>query len=475
MRMDHGPNPTEVCKQSTLRLTPKKRGYLASAVTDGQWSQSRKCEQGMAVDDSCLLCGEVGTLPHRHCGSCAGWPPELKLPDKMRELAARSDMLEVRCLLERVLWAAPTGIVKPAPSPHVCWLGESDGFFPSGELYLDGSQYEGDFEQYASVAWAVIALEADADAFLCGASGMLCEPHVDINGGELMALLMVLRFAVPPVTVVVDSGFVHRGLLELGPRRTTAHGAAWAHLWREVWAKLEDFGGLGDGGLKVRKVPAHQTQRAMVAHGKISYRDWLGNSMADKAAKSAAAAGRIRHQDRRRLVMANKLVEGVALWVSAVGGALDGRDTTHRVAKPQRPAPKALLAQPAARLSCAWRGEPGKRWCSRCRWVERSGECPGTIVPAALQHNAELAARGLSTHVLVRIEPERDAELRRDMPLVACAACGALGAARASSFALPCGRASAKGLLAVARLEKRLAPAISGKVAVAINPLRSEG
>ena len=69
----------------TLKLSLKERGYLASVVVEGQWPQSRKFECGMAVDDSCLLCGEIGTLLHRRC-CCAGWPPELRLPDKMREL-----------------------------------------------------------------------------------------------------------------------------------------------------------------------------------------------------------------------------------------------------------------------------------------------------------------------------------------------------------------------------------------------------
>ncbi|CAK0884879.1 unnamed protein product, partial [Prorocentrum cordatum] len=444
VRTDHGPNPMDADKQSTPRLTPKGRGHLASVVANGQWSQSRQFEQGMAVDDSCLLCGEVGTLRHRHCG-CAGWPPELRLPHKANMLLEKADMLEVKCLLERVLWPALAGIVK------------------LGELILDGSQLEGDYERYASVAWAVIALERDADVFLGGASGMLCEPHVGINDGELMALIRVLRIAMPPVTVVVDSGFVCRDLLELGPRRTTAHGAACAHLWRAVWRPLGEFGGPGCDG------PAHQSERA-IDHGKITCRDWLGSRYADSAAKSAPTAGRIQHDDRQRLAMADKLVEGIGTWVSAVGSATDGRDTTHCAAKPNRPAPKAVAAQPAARLSCDFRGRPGKRWCSRCRWVGCTSECPGSITAAALQHNERLKGDGQDAHILVLLRPLREADLVHEMPLVACAACGAVGSARAASFAAPCSRASAKGKLAIARLGKKLVPAMSCKVAVSIEP-----
>ena len=88
-------------------------------------------------------------------------------------------------------------------------------------------------------------------------------------------------------------------------------------------------------GLLVRKVPANQSKRAAVDDGRISYRDWLGNRYADKAAKSAAAAGRLAQEQRRRLVMADKTVDCV-MWIAAVGGALGGLDTTHRVAKPNR-------------------------------------------------------------------------------------------------------------------------------------------
>ena len=172
--------------------------------------------------------------------------------------------------------------------------------------------------------------------------------------------------------------------------------------------------------------------------------------------------------------MSVKLVEGVGMWVSAVGSAIDGQDTTHRVAKPQRPAPRALAAQPAVRLSCDWRGQPGKRWCSRCRWIERTSECPGSIVTTALQHNLQLRMLGKAEHMLVQITPQRESDLQREMPSVMCAACGAVGTSRASSFAAPCGHASAKGKLAIARIAKHFAPTVSAKIAVHIVPLEAD-
>ncbi|CAK0796651.1 unnamed protein product, partial [Prorocentrum cordatum] len=356
----------------------------------------------------------------------------------MRGLLEKADLPEVKRLLGRALWPAPKRIAKPSKVPDVCWLGGCERHFPSGELFHDGSQFEGDYEQCAS----------EADAFLRGASEMLREPHVDINGREIMALIMVLTFAVPPVTVIVDSGFASSWLTELGPRRTTAHGAARAHQWREVWRLLDERGGLNEDGLSVRKVPAHESRRTVVVvvDGKITYKEWFGNHCADRAARSAAEAGRIAPAGRRRPAMADKLVESAGMWVGAVGGVMEGRGTTHRVAEANCPTPEAVAAVgPVAKLVCDWRGSEGKRRCSRCRWMERASECPGSIVAAVLSHNEAPKQAGKDVHMLVQLKPQCEADLVREMPVEMCAACGVLVSARASSFAAACGHPSAKG------------------------------
>ena len=154
------------------------------------------------------------------------------------------------------------------------------------------------------------------------------------------------------------------------------------------------------------------------------------------------------------------------MWLSAVGVAVGGGDTTHRTAKPNKPAPKAALAAPQApKLVCQLRGEPGKRWCSVCRWAERRSECPGTIDSAVIDCNAELRSRGKLAHHVVKLTPLLDSQLVKDMPRLACLVCGATGAARASSFASPCGQPSKAGKAALSRLAGRLAPG-AAKVSV---------
>ena len=83
---------------------------------------------------------------------------------------------------------------------------------------------------------------------------MLNAPYVDINGSELAALLHALRYSLPPLVAVTDSSFVVKGLSEHGRERTTHHGYAWADLWKQAWRLLDDFGGLGPGGLTIVKV-----------------------------------------------------------------------------------------------------------------------------------------------------------------------------------------------------------------------------
>ncbi|CAK0905741.1 unnamed protein product [Prorocentrum cordatum] len=73
-----------------------------------------------------------------------------------------------------------------------------------------------DFDEFASVGWSVVALQPDADCYLASVAGQLCGAYVDINGGELMAVIMALRFSMGVVTLVVDSKYVYDGFYKDG-------------------------------------------------------------------------------------------------------------------------------------------------------------------------------------------------------------------------------------------------------------------
>ena len=67
-----------------------------------------------------------------------------------------------------------------------------EGSFVDGYAKGWSKQYEGEFAKYASVGRAVISLWVHSATLRMRMSGMLDAAYVDINGGELMALLMVL-------------------------------------------------------------------------------------------------------------------------------------------------------------------------------------------------------------------------------------------------------------------------------------------
>jgi hypothetical protein len=447
-------------------LSVEEKGYLASVITGGQWPQARKYECGMVTEDSCLLCGERGTLLHRHC-ACPSWRATLRCPDNVKAVYQRADDLpEARVLMERVLWPAPQGIRPPLQSDVVTWHGEHDGIIPSGDVYLDGSAYESTHQRYASVGWAAVVLKDDCNVMAMAVNGIMEGALVDVNGGELTALIMVLKHSVAPITAVVDSKFVYDGLMHVGREGTTRHNYAWAHLWREVWRLIDDFGGLSEMGLTVRWVKAHCTE-AMVARGVISRRDYVGNALADSAAKSAAGRNRLSIADRSRLLKAHLMVEGVGQWVSTVGALVEGKDTVHCKGRARRHADEKRAAV-GVKMAHVWRGEQGNRWCEVCRWAEHRSECPGSIEAASLELNAALEVQGKTTHSLARLEAVHSEDLVKDMPVIACLACGATGTQKAFGFKQTCGPPKDRGRAVLSRLDKRLAPIVSQRVCINI-------
>ena len=148
-----------------------------------------------------------------------------------------------------------------------------------------------------------------------------------------------------------------------------------------------------------------------------------------------------------------------------MGATVDGKDTTHVKGKAHRPAVRARGVS-GVKLAHVWRGAAGRRWCEVCRWTEHKSERPGSIVPTALAINAELAQKGVAAHKLVHIVAERNEEMVKDAPVVACIGCGATGTQRANGFKRACGKASARGRLALARLARGLAPGVTNIIAV---------
>eukprot|EP00959_Pyramimonas_sp_CCMP1952_P332062 6953045-Pyramimonas_sp.AAC.1 len=75
-----------------------------------------------------------------------------------------------------------------------------------------------------------------------------------------------------PIVAAVDSKYVYNGVTKGGRASTTWCCHMWARLWRVAWDLIDDLGGVGEAGARVRWVRAHQTQR-QVRDGAITYRD----------------------------------------------------------------------------------------------------------------------------------------------------------------------------------------------------------
>eukprot|EP00959_Pyramimonas_sp_CCMP1952_P024354 510982-Pyramimonas_sp.AAC.1 len=152
----------------------------------------------------------------------------------------------------------------------------------TGDVFLDGSIFEGDMGPWASGGWAVVALSRGART-LREVSALMCGPLFSefptINEAELTALLERLKHACPPLVLHTDSKYVFDGVLSRG-RVHTAHVLdTHCFLWCEVWARLEDWGFDGSElceAVRFVKVPAHPS-RADVLAGRATTRDKLGN------------------------------------------------------------------------------------------------------------------------------------------------------------------------------------------------------
>ncbi|CAK0862234.1 unnamed protein product [Prorocentrum cordatum] len=320
-------------------LTREGRGYVRSVPVDGQRPQERRRDAGLA--------------DHPFCARCSR-------PD-------------ICALVSRLLMAMPQGTWRPSCGDVLhnvrCVIGDGS-FFDSGEVFTDGSAFDAKSHGTAVAGGAVVELSPGAPwaadgprsarrAIAAGLQG----PVQGIDGGELLAILLAVLRAVPPLVIWTDSSFVAKGLYERGEAATRAAASAWAHLWRRVWIAVHDFGGLGPLGATVRKLPAHAPARA-VEGGKLSWRCRRGNWEVDRVAKAFVAELRAPQEELERWARHRQLLDGAIFWVAGAGGAaarsrLDIEPGGKRAAIPRNTA-LAITKHHAAQLA------DGAFFCLRC-------------------------------------------------------------------------------------------------------------
>ena len=207
----------ELTSKAKHSLSPKQKAYLRSTICNGQWPQARKHDAYGDVGMRCHLCQAAkGTLAHRHF-YCEGTRVfrEQVMPECVNDLVngiSANRMCEMLPSVDRGLLpypATPAGIM---PAPHISWrCGAGQGAHFEGALYNDGSIRYGAHTSTASAGWAVVQLNNDTNqiTFPAIAYGRLpAEIQDDVDGAELYALHIFLRFALIGSTLHIVSAFV---------------------------------------------------------------------------------------------------------------------------------------------------------------------------------------------------------------------------------------------------------------------------
>ena len=265
------------------RLSAQEQAYLHSVVVDGQWTQRRKYRAAKTLSPLCALCGsEESSLIHRHfrCSDVQNGEASNMLGHfhaaaesgalwTHESFATRALLPALKRATARVHRALRNVMDK---STAVCSLESSTAIARPTRAMTRTCAWQ------VGVWWRTRALGQPVTV-----SGTLPFLIQDVDGAELLGLLMFLRIARAPAQHVTDSSFVEQGVNQRGRSATVASTSAWADLWRDVWCEIDAWRGLGDN-LAVRKVKAQTTPEAVLA-GIITADDRAGNDLAGAACK----------------------------------------------------------------------------------------------------------------------------------------------------------------------------------------------
>ena len=251
------------------------------SLAEGGWPLQQKLWiQGRAEHNWCKCKAAAGTLWHKlavcqlseqHRSVSGG------LEGRKEGLAAPWDPLYSRGALAR-----------PKDPPIVPELTWHETAFEGVEkvatkcVYTDGSAF-GKFWKATRAGWAFVVLDEEG-RWQWTARGTLAGPNCSSFRAELKALLEALRVTVGPVKIFIDNKAVVQGVKK-GEDWCTSSRSSGADLWRQVWRYLNEL----EGNVEVVKVKAHSKWWDVV-EGKIAHREYVGNMMADLAAKEAAKA-----------------------------------------------------------------------------------------------------------------------------------------------------------------------------------------
>jgi len=187
--------------------TPKWRGDLASAVSGGQWPQTRRAAvPAWGIEDlNCQLCHQQpGTLLHRWCCDATrpleGWPVApsrvMLVTDRIRQ--DRRQLLQTRAMLALRLPQPPKRL-----SEWFTWHLSPPETIGDSTWYLDGSMLDGDWPDYRAVGFAIVVVSSSGNLL---AYGNGCPPNwcCTAAAAETWALFVALSCCPFPPSIRTD-------------------------------------------------------------------------------------------------------------------------------------------------------------------------------------------------------------------------------------------------------------------------------
>ncbi len=313
-------------------LLPAERRILAVVTAGGFWPEHRRYHCGLRNSPLCDTCNlEDGTPQHRlhDCGAMAndiilgiagGHIP--RLPQEARE-PAYAPLLEMGLPPRAVPWQPIVGN----------FVEGSLSMDPGGNrhTYGDGSGFNQQSVESRVATWAVIrAGNGDNGNTVATETmrGIVDGWYPTVPRGELSALNAHIQHAGLNDTYVGDCRHVLDGIEKLVPISLTSSANINADLWGETKRLLRDHG----GAIAVRKTKAHRSRARAEVDLEDTLQNWLGNNLADAAAKdlardAAISLGNAAEVDRERdlAIPVIKRVAYGAAWAYRHWPAIDGR------------------------------------------------------------------------------------------------------------------------------------------------------
>ncbi|CAK0796259.1 unnamed protein product [Prorocentrum cordatum] len=273
---------------------------VKKAVLGGSPSQEALFSSGQADTPHCQLCDDTtcfGTHQHYYwrCGSptCATVREQLTAHDAsptfrdVGHLGVSASSSEAsRWLWERGLRRTPCyGLAWSLPSQRTHCIVNGAAPELTDVLVSDGSVTGLDDLRHGG--WAALQCTAEADDVVQGLYGPLPFPDPSSVLAELWGLLHALRHSVFITAIIIDNAQVVQGL---------ARGRAWccsaarpyAHVWLEIWDRLDDMDILPGRELSVIKVASHISQAKRLELPEEVQIHMRHNDLADEWAKQGA-------------------------------------------------------------------------------------------------------------------------------------------------------------------------------------------